>query len=186
MSAIAWNAVRDGNGITVRHQWNAQIGDAGEILVRERAPHSLFSGYLRDGVLDRSTDAEGWFHTGDRGRIDHLGNLVFIERMSESIRVNGEYVPIDFVESLLEAEAELSEFAIWSRPDTVSGQRVVLWVADSAFDLDKTLSAIGRLPKLMRPVEILQIAKLPRDTGVNKIQRRRLHDEQVLSRHAVH
>lgn len=23
MSAIAWNAVRDGNGITVRHQWNA-------------------------------------------------------------------------------------------------------------------------------------------------------------------
>ena len=25
MSAIAWNAVRDGNGITVRHQWNAQL-----------------------------------------------------------------------------------------------------------------------------------------------------------------
>lgn len=23
MSAIVWNAVRDGNGITVRHQWNA-------------------------------------------------------------------------------------------------------------------------------------------------------------------
>ena len=26
MSAIAWNAVRDGNGITVRHQWNAHSG----------------------------------------------------------------------------------------------------------------------------------------------------------------
>ena len=26
MSAIAWNAVRDGNGITVRHQWNAHLG----------------------------------------------------------------------------------------------------------------------------------------------------------------
>ncbi|WP_218242489.1 hypothetical protein [Comamonas fluminis] len=25
VSAIAWNAVRDGNGITVRHQWNAQF-----------------------------------------------------------------------------------------------------------------------------------------------------------------
>ncbi len=25
MSAIAWNAVRDGHGITVRHQWNAHI-----------------------------------------------------------------------------------------------------------------------------------------------------------------
>jgi len=26
VSDIAWNAVRDGNGITVRHQWNAQKG----------------------------------------------------------------------------------------------------------------------------------------------------------------
>jgi len=26
VSAIAWNAVRDGNGITVRHQWNAHRG----------------------------------------------------------------------------------------------------------------------------------------------------------------
>ena len=30
MSAIAWNAVRDGNGITVRHQWNAQQGQQGQ------------------------------------------------------------------------------------------------------------------------------------------------------------
>lgn len=28
MSAITWNAVRDGNGITVRHQWNAHLAHA--------------------------------------------------------------------------------------------------------------------------------------------------------------
>lgn len=168
-----------------RFDVEAKISEEGEILVRERACHTLFSGYLRDGILDRTTDLEGWFHTGDRGRIDPLGNLVFIERMSESIRVNGEYVPIDFVERSLETEAGLSEFAIWSRPDSISGQRVVLWIADARFDLERTLAAIRRLPGIMRPVEILQIAELPRDSGVSKIQRRRLHGEDVLWRHAI-
>lgn len=168
-----------------RFDVDVKLSEEGEILVRERAEHSLFSGYLKDGELDRATDSDGWFHTGDRGRIDHLGNLIFIERASESIRVNGEYVPIDFVERTLEANAGLSEFAIWSRPDSISGQRVMLWVADSDFDLEKTLVAINGLPRIMRPVEILKIAGLPRDTGVNKVQRRRLHDEAVLWRHEI-
>jgi len=169
----------------VRFDAEFKISEEGEIHVRAREVDTLFSGYLRDGVLDPSTDADSWFHTGDRGRVDHLGNLVFIERMSESIRVNGEYVPIDFVERFLEKEAELSEFAIWSRADAVSGQRVVLWIADPRIDLEKTLAAIQRLPSIMRPVEIIQIASLPRDTGVNKVQRRRLHDERALWRHEV-
>lgn len=168
-----------------RFDVEVKLSEEGEILVRERASNSLFSGYLRNGVLDRSADSEGWFHTGDRGRIDQLGNLIFIERASESIRVNGEYVPIDFVERTLEADAGLSEFAIWSRPDSISGQRVMLWVADFNFDLEKILAVINGLPKIMRPVEILQVAALPRDTGVNKVQRRRLHDEPVLCRHEV-
>ena len=168
-----------------RFDVEAMVSEEGEILVRERAPHTLFSGYLRDGTIDPCVDAHGWFHTGDRGRLDELGNLVFVERMSESIRVNGEYVPIDFVERMLESHAGLSEFAIWSRPDAMSGQRVVLWVADSKPDIPRTTAAIARLPKIMRPVEIVGIERLPRDTGVNKVQRRRLMSEPVLWRHAV-
>jgi len=168
-----------------RFDVEAMVTNDGEILVRERSPQTLFSGYLRDGVVDRAVDNEGWFHTGDRGRLDELGNLVFIERMSESIRVNGEYVPIDFVERRLEVEAGLSEFAIWSRSDPISGQRVVLWVTDPELDVVRTTEVIRSLPKIMRPVEIIRVAKLPRDTGVNKVQRRRLTGESVLSRHTV-
>jgi acyl-CoA synthetase (AMP-forming)/AMP-acid ligase II len=146
---------------------------------------TLFSGYLRDGVIDPSVDERGWFHTGDRGRMDQYGNMVFIERLSEAIRVNGEYVPIDYVERKLETEAGLSEFAIWSRPDDVSGQRVILFVTDPNFDLARTTAVIATLPKIMRPVEILRLAALPRDTGVNKVQRRRLAVEPVLARHAL-
>ena len=45
MSAIAWNAVRDGNGITVRHQWNAhqglETGDGRPAAVRPTPSHAL-------------------------------------------------------------------------------------------------------------------------------------------------
>lgn len=168
-----------------RFDMAATLSEEGEILVRELSENTMFSGYLRDGVIDRSVDADGWFHTGDRGRFDAYGNLVFIERLSEAIRVNGEYVPIDFVERKLEAEAGLSEFALWSRPDEVSGQRPVLFVTDANFDLARTTAVVRTLPGIMRPVEILRIAALPRDTGVNKVQRRRLPGEPVLARHPL-
>ena len=169
----------------VRFDMDARLSDEGEILVRELSKDTMFSGYLRDGVIDPSLDADGWFHTGDRGRIDAYGNLVFIERLSEAIRVNGEYVPIDYVERKLETEAGLSEFALWSKPDPVSGQRPVLFVTDPGLDLARTTAVIQSLPGIMRPVEILRIEALPRDTGVNKVQRRRLMGETVLARHAL-
>jgi carnitine-CoA ligase len=168
-----------------RFDMQAKLSDEGEILVRQLSEHTMFSGYLRDGVIDPAVDEQGWFHTGDRGRMDQYGNLVFIERLSEAIRVNGEYVPIDYVERKLETEAGLSEFALWSRPDEISGQRAVLFVTDPNFDLARTKAVIATLPKIMRPVEILRIAALPRDTGVNKVQRRRLSGEPVLDRHVL-
>lgn len=169
----------------VRFDMDCKLSDEGEILVRELSRDTLFSGYLRDGVIDPSVDAHGWFHTGDRGRIDPYGNLVFIERLSEAIRVNGEYVPIDYVERKLETEAGMTEFALWSKPDPVSGQRPVLYVTDRQLDLAQVTAVIQSLPSIMRPVEILWIEALPRDTGVNKVQRRRLPDQAVLSRHAL-
>jgi crotonobetaine/carnitine-CoA ligase len=168
-----------------RFDMEAMLSEEGEILVRQLSENTMFSGYLRDGVIDPSVDAQGWFHTGDRGRVDQYGNLVFIERLSEAIRVNGEYVPIDYVERKLETEAGLTEFALWSRPDDVSGQRPVLYVTDPKFDLARTTAVIESLPRIMRPVEILRIAALPRDTGVNKVQRRRLPSEPVLARHTL-
>lgn len=169
----------------VRFDMDCKLSEEGEILVRQLSEHTMFSGYLRDGVIDPSVDAEGWFHTGDRGRLDQYGNLVFIERLSEAIRVNGEYVPIDYVERQLETEAGLTEFALWSRPDDVSGQRPVLYVTDKNLDVARTAAVIKALPGIMRPVELLWIEALPRDTGVNKVQRRRLPEQAVLRRHAL-
>lgn len=172
-------------GGRARFDVEAKISESGEILVRELAPNTLFSGYLKDGVVVSALDEDRWFHTGDRGRLDAVGGLVFIERMSESLRVNGEFVPIDYVERHLEAAAGIREFAIWGRPHAISGQQVVLWVTDDGFDPARMAEAIQMLPKFMRPGEIVVIERLPRDSGVNKIQRRRLSEEPPVRTLAV-
>ncbi|WP_326686695.1 MULTISPECIES: AMP-dependent synthetase/ligase [unclassified Streptomyces] len=55
----------------------------GEIEVRGT---TLFGGYLRaDGSVEPATDAQGWFPTGDIGRIDEDGYLWLTDRKTEMI-----------------------------------------------------------------------------------------------------
>ncbi|MFC7303559.1 AMP-dependent synthetase/ligase [Streptomyces monticola] len=60
-----------------------KTADDGEILVRGA---SVFDGYLRaDGTVDPAVDAEGWFATGDIGRLDEDGFLWLTDRKKEMI-----------------------------------------------------------------------------------------------------
>jgi long-chain acyl-CoA synthetase len=60
-----------------------RLADDGEILVRSGF---VTAGYLRaDGGLDPVTDADGWFATGDVGRLDEDGFLWLTDRKKEII-----------------------------------------------------------------------------------------------------
>lgn len=163
-----------------RHDVDWRLSADNEILVREKAPLALFSGYAKAGMVTTALDEEGWFRTGDRGRIDETGNLVFIERMSESIRVNAEYVPIDFVEDRLRRATSLQDFALWRLPSESRGHEPVVYSASPDVDLEQVRTAVADLPRYMHPTKIIRIAAIPRDAGVGKIQRRLLGDQAVL------
>ncbi len=150
-----------------------KISEQGEILVRSAAGQAILSGYLRDGKLQSTLDQDGWFHSGDRGRMDAYGNLVFIERLSEAIRVKGEYVPIDFVETKLAGCRSLAPYALWRKESSASGHEVVVYTESSGVDMDELRKVIEQLPRFMRPLRVIRVERLPR-AGVNKIQRNRL------------
>jgi acyl-coenzyme A synthetase/AMP-(fatty) acid ligase len=164
-----------------RSDVEASLHHSGEIMVRERVPGTLFAGYFADGELNSARDEDGWFSTGDLGRLDEDGGLVFIERAAESIRVKGEFVPIPYVEERLGAIESLRDLALWKRPGEIVDDEVVLYVVADQVPLEDIRRVSAELPIFMRPSHIAQIPSMPRDAAAGKVQRRLLHDQAITS-----
>ena len=99
----------------------AGIGEEGEI--RAKAPQ------LMKGYLDRSLDAEafdedGWFKTGDLGRIDADGMVTITGRVKDIIIRNMENISAKEVEDLLFGHPEVADVAVIGLPDPKTGERV--------------------------------------------------------------
>ncbi|NEB81873.1 long-chain fatty acid--CoA ligase [Streptomyces sp. SID14478] len=77
-----------------------RVAADGEILVRG---DTVFDGYLRaDGSLEEARDADGWFATGDIGRLDADGYLWLTDRKKEMIVTStGKNVSPSLVENAL-------------------------------------------------------------------------------------
>jgi acyl-CoA synthetase (AMP-forming)/AMP-acid ligase II len=163
-----------------RHDVEWSVSDDGEILVRSHRAGVLFDGYFRRGEVHRPFDVDGWLRTGDLGRVDVDGNLVFIERAAESIRVKGEFVPIGFVEEHFSRLVGIEDLAIWREPGDLAGSdRVSLYVA-SEVDVEAIRDARNQLPAFMRPAVLIRVQEIPRDAGVGKVRRRSLGDIEPL------
>ena len=84
--------VRDGMGRAVA------AGEEGEIVLR--GPN-VMAGYLNDPEANRRAFQEGWFRTGDLGRLDVDGFLYITGRLKEQINRGGEKIhPIEVDEAL--------------------------------------------------------------------------------------
>lgn len=182
------DASRHGGAARSDMQW--RLDENGIIFVRERQHAALFDGYVRPGGLDPARDADGWFDTGDLGRLDvrddhsdspgDAGHLVFLERATESIRVKGEFVPIPFVENHLAAIDGITDHALWKRKGTLVDEEVVLYAVADSLPLDRLRLRIAELPAFMRPSAAARVTSLPRDAAAGKVQRRLLADLPVL------
>jgi carnitine-CoA ligase len=163
-----------------RHDVEWAVLEDGEIVVRPERDGVLFSGYRKRDYIVAPVTEDGWFHTGDLGRVDAAGSLIFIERRAESIRVRGEYVPIGFVEQQFAHLDGVDDVAIWRRESELVDDEVVLYVVADEVPLDGIRAVSAELPPFMRPSWVARMAALPRDTGVGKVRRRLLEDADAL------
>jgi carnitine-CoA ligase len=158
-----------------------RLDEGGQILVREREAGTLFAGYYAAGVLNPAVDGSGWFATGDLGRRDDAGGLVFLERAAESIRVKGEFVPIPYVEERLGGIPQLVDLALWKRPGELGDDELVLYVVADDVPLEEIRAVSGDLPAFMRPRNVARVKAIPRDAAAGKVQRRLLYEQEVLA-----
>jgi acyl-CoA synthetase (AMP-forming)/AMP-acid ligase II len=167
-------------GGRARHEVKWRVDADGEIHVRADREGVLFSGYRRPDGLQRPFDDDGWFATGDLGRTDEAGNLVFIERASESIRVKGEFVPIGYVEQCFGTVDGIRDVAVWRRSNELVDDEIVLFLTGDAIPTEAIMAVSDDLPRFMRPAAAARVVEIPRDSGVGKVRRRLLNDVTVV------
>ncbi len=104
-----------------------RIASSGEIQVHGR---TLFLGYLQhDGTLRRPLTSDGWFPTGDLGRLDEAGNLVLTGRKDNLFVSGGENIQPEEIETALCAFQDVARAIVVPVPDPEFGSRPVAFIA---------------------------------------------------------
>lgn len=152
------------------------IGETGEILVR--GPH-VTPGYWSSDSSEYFVD--GWFRTGDLGRVDAEGFVTWEGRVREQINVDGLKVSPLEVEAVLRMHPRVRDCAVIGAPDPLSGQTVVAYVVVDG-EWDRSLETEVRrfckpyLEFYKIPRKLTRVQQIPRtDTG--KVKRLSLLDE---------
>jgi 2-furoate---CoA ligase len=139
-----------------------------------------FAGYWRRPDADEKAIRDGWYRTGDVGRIDEDGDLWVIGRIDDMIVSGGENIHPLEVEDVLARHPGVVEVAVVGAPDDRLGHRVVAVVVGTATeqDLDAHCLASDSLARFKRPREYRFVAALPKSPS-GKILRRVLREEGV-------
>ncbi|MGW0249017.1 class I adenylate-forming enzyme family protein [Nocardia goodfellowii] len=137
-------------------------GELGEIEVRAA---STMIGYLPAAATETVLH-DGWFRTGDVGRLDADGWLQVTDRSKEMIKVRGFQIAPAEIEAVLHGHPAVDDCAVIGVPDAADGQAVVAVVTTVAPVTDTELTALvaerlATYKQVRRVVFTDQIPRLP-------------------------
>ena len=158
----------------------AIMDDEGNLLEREqvgeivhRGPNVML-GYYKDPDATAAAFVHGWHHTGDLGKLDKDGQLLFIDRKKDIIKSGGENVPSLKVEECLLRHPLVANAAVVGLPHARWSEAVTAFVVAKPGVLVREEElhhhCHGLLGGFERPKKIVIVDALPM-TSTGKIQK---------------
>jgi acyl-CoA synthetase (AMP-forming)/AMP-acid ligase II/acyl carrier protein len=152
------------------------VGEDGEIVAR--GP-SVIDGYLDDPALNAVAYVDGWFRTGDMGRLDEDGYLTITGRIKELINRGGEKIAPTEVERVLGEHPAIARACVFGVAHPSLGEEVVAAVVPTTGSLASERAIIefarARLAAFKVPRRILFTSDFPKG-ATGKTDRRALAD----------
>lgn len=105
-----------------------EIGQLGEIVLSSEVEGVFLPGYLDNPEATASALREGRLFTGDMARMDSEGDLFFVGRRTDSMRVRGENVSAWEVERVFSAHPAVQACAAVGVESAVGEQEILLFV----------------------------------------------------------
>jgi acyl-CoA synthetase (AMP-forming)/AMP-acid ligase II len=142
----------------------------------------VFHGYTDASLTKEAFDEEGYFRTGDLGRLRADGHLTLTGRLKDVIVRKGENISAKEIEDLLYTHPSVIEVAVIGLPDAQRGERVcaVVQLADGIDGLELgDIIAFCKDAGLMTqkiPEQLEIRTDWPR-AGTGKIVKKTLRDE---------
>jgi crotonobetaine/carnitine-CoA ligase len=133
-------------------------GQTGEITL---AGPGMMDGYLDDPEATGRVMRDGWFHTGDLGRMDEAGRVYHTGRLKDMIRRSGENISAREVEEVLLTHPAVRLAAVTSVPDEIRGEEAkAYYVGDdiepgTLVEHCRTRLAAFKVPRFWQPASDL-------------------------------
>jgi len=152
-------------------------GQTGEIVVRGPA---VMAGYANNPTANRESFTNGWFRTGDEGRLDADGYLYVTGRIKEIINRGGQKISPREIDELFGTHPAIAQAVTFPVPDSRLGEdiaaAVVLKAKDSISEHELRGFIADRVADYKVPRQIYFVDKIPAGpTG--KIQRLKLAEQ---------
>ncbi|WP_095532844.1 o-succinylbenzoate--CoA ligase [Domibacillus mangrovi] len=146
--------------------------DEGEILV---SGPNVTPGYLNRQEANESSFQDGWFHTGDIGRLDDDGFLYVLDRRSDLIISGGENIYPAEIESVLISHPAIHEAGVTGVADKKWGSvPAAFYVAHHPVTSEELAAFCGeKMASYKVPAYFVKTGELPRNAS-NKLMRREL------------
>jgi len=154
-------------------------GKEGEILLK--GPN-VFKGYWNDEEKTKKSFHDGWFITGDVGKIDEDGYVTFLGRNKDLIISGGLNIYPTEVEEIINSHPEVLESAVIGVFDKYFGETVKAFVVlkNNAKVVDKEMIEYCKqeLSSYKKPKYVEFIDALPRNS-MGKVQKMVLREKEA-------